>query len=89
VTAPDPLRVVRAGNASPMTLDGTRTFVVGERAPLVIDPGPHDASHLAAVEEALAGAPPVAILLTHDPHPECNPSATARSSAATLARFAR
>ena len=69
MTASDPLRVIIAGNASPMTLDGTRTFIVGERAPVVIDPGPAEAAHLAAIEEALAGAVPVAILLTHD-HPD-------------------
>ena len=52
-----------------MTLDGTRTFIVGERDPVVIDPGPHDDAHLAAIETALAGARPLAILLTHD-HPD-------------------
>jgi glyoxylase-like metal-dependent hydrolase (beta-lactamase superfamily II) len=62
-------RVLRAGNASLMTLDGTRTYIVGERSPLVIDPGPADAAHLAAIVEALAGAVPAAILLTHD-HPD-------------------
>lgn len=59
------LRVVRAENASPMTLDGTRTYLVGRARPVVIDPGPDDAAHLRALEEALAGAAPVAILLTH------------------------
>jgi glyoxylase-like metal-dependent hydrolase (beta-lactamase superfamily II) len=58
-------RVVRARNPSPMTLDGTRTFVVGRRRPVVIDPGPDDAAHREAVIAALRGAKPVAILLTH------------------------
>lgn len=48
-----------------MTLDGTRTFLVGSDRPFVIDPGPEDETHLMAVERALAGAAPRAILLTH------------------------
>ena len=59
------LRVLLAPNPSPMTLDGTRTFVVGSRRPAVIDPGPDDAAHLESVLEALGGTAPVAILLTH------------------------
>ncbi|HEX2204142.1 MAG TPA: MBL fold metallo-hydrolase [Longimicrobium sp.] len=59
------LRTILAPNASPMTLDGTRTFVVGRRAPAVVDPGPADPAHLDAIVRALGGAAPVAILLTH------------------------
>lgn len=58
-------RVVRAGNRSAMTLDGTRTFIVGRTRPLVIDPGPEDPAHLDAVIASLAGETPRAILLTH------------------------
>jgi glyoxylase-like metal-dependent hydrolase (beta-lactamase superfamily II) len=76
-------RVVRAGNASPMTLDGTRTFVVGEREPVVIDPGPDDPAHLAAIEDALGRRAPVAILLTHDhaDHAAAAPALAARTGA--------
>jgi glyoxylase-like metal-dependent hydrolase (beta-lactamase superfamily II) len=61
---------VLAPNPSPMTLDGTNTYVVGApgsgRAVLV-DPGPDDPAHLAAVEAALAArdARCVAVLVTH------------------------
>jgi glyoxylase-like metal-dependent hydrolase (beta-lactamase superfamily II) len=53
---------VRASNPSPMTLDGTNTYVV---AGWVVDPGPDDPAHLAAVLEAARGGL-AGIVLTHD-----------------------
>lgn len=48
-----------------MTLDGTRTFIVGTDRPVVIDPGPADEAHLDALVQLLGDVAPVAILLTH------------------------
>jgi glyoxylase-like metal-dependent hydrolase (beta-lactamase superfamily II) len=48
-----------------MTLDGTRSFLVGRERPVVIDPGPDEPVHLAAIERALEGRRPEAIVLTH------------------------
>ena len=61
---------VLAPNPGPMTLDGTNTWVlaeVGARAGVVVDPGPLDEAHLAAVLAELARRDTRAavILLTH------------------------
>ncbi|HWM12123.1 MAG TPA: MBL fold metallo-hydrolase [Solirubrobacteraceae bacterium] len=56
---------VRAPNPSPMTLDGTNTYVAAGWA---IDPGPDDAAHLEAVLAA-AGGELDGVLLTHT-HPD-------------------
>jgi glyoxylase-like metal-dependent hydrolase (beta-lactamase superfamily II) len=60
---PDPPGVVRvrAANPSPLTLDGTNTYVVGG---WVVDPGPADPAHLDAVLAA-AGGRVEGIVLTH------------------------
>jgi glyoxylase-like metal-dependent hydrolase (beta-lactamase superfamily II) len=59
--APDGIVRVRAPNPSPLTLDGTNTYIA---ARWVIDPGPDDPGHLDAV---LAAAPRgiEGIVLTH------------------------
>ena len=61
---------VLAPNPSPMTLDGTNTYVVGAPGSgqaVVVDPGPAAEAHLAAVEAVLAArdARLVAVLVTH------------------------
>ncbi|WP_347058212.1 MBL fold metallo-hydrolase [Blastococcus sp. HT6-30] len=61
---------VLAPNPSPMTLDGTNTYLVGAPGSgqaVVVDPGPDEPAHLAAVEAALAAraARCVAVLVTH------------------------
>lgn len=49
-----------------MTLEGTNTYVVGRDPAIVIDPGPDDAGHIAAVREAAGERGGVgAVLLTH------------------------
>ena len=61
------VRVILAPNPSPYTLEGTNTYLIGERDPIVLDPGPSDEGHLERVLEK-AGTPSV-ILLSHR-HPD-------------------
>jgi len=58
-------RVIKAGNRGPFTLDGTRSFLVGQKRIAVIDPGPDVAEHVRALSRALERAAEVRILLTH------------------------
>jgi glyoxylase-like metal-dependent hydrolase (beta-lactamase superfamily II) len=58
---PPGVRRVRAPNPSPLTLDGTNTYVVGR---WVVDPGPDDPGHLEAVRAA-ASEGIEAVVLTH------------------------
>lgn len=61
--------LVRADNPGPMTLDGTNTYVLraaGAREAVVVDPGPLEEAHLAAVA---AHGPVGLVLLTHG-HPD-------------------
>ena len=62
--------VLLADNPSPMTLDGTNTWLLrapGSESCLVVDPGPDDPAHLRAV--AAAAGPVTEILMTHG-HPD-------------------
>jgi glyoxylase-like metal-dependent hydrolase (beta-lactamase superfamily II) len=60
-TDPTGVTRVRAANPSPLTLDGTNTYVVGR---WVVDPGPADSVHLEAVRAA-ATASIEGVVLTH------------------------
>jgi glyoxylase-like metal-dependent hydrolase (beta-lactamase superfamily II) len=67
-------RCVLAPNPSPMTLDGTNTWLIaepGSSSALVVDPGPDDGGHLRRVAglAAAAGQRVSKILLTHG-HPD-------------------
>jgi glyoxylase-like metal-dependent hydrolase (beta-lactamase superfamily II) len=52
-----------------MTLDGTRTYIIGEKNAVVIDPGPQLAQHLDAVAETVGNGVRVSIVVTHA-HPD-------------------
>lgn len=64
VLAPD-LALVLAPNPSPMTDRGTNTYLLGRQSLAIIDPGPDDPAHLAALMGAIDGRMVSHILLTH------------------------
>ena len=71
---------VLAPNPSPFTYTGTQTYLAGAQDVAVIDPGPDDPAHLAALTAAIAGRPVVAILCTHT-HRDHSPAARPLSAA--------
>ena len=65
---------VLAPNPSPFTYTGTQTYLVGTTDLAVIDPGPDDEAHLAALLAAIGDRPVRAILCTHT-HRDHSPAA--------------
>src|SRR5262245_22254416 len=62
--APGVERIV-APNGGPLTFKGTNTYLVGDRSLAVIDPGPDNEAHRAAIMAAAAGRPITHIVATH------------------------
>ena len=59
------VRRVLANNPSPYTFKGTSTFIVGHGQVAIIDPGPDDDAHLAALLHAVRGETVTHIFVTH------------------------
>lgn len=69
------VRRVLAGNPSPFTYTGTQTYVVGNGPDVaVIDPGPADEDHIAAILATVGEARIAAIMCTHT-HRDHSPAA--------------
>ena len=75
-----------APNPGLMTGPGTNTYLVGSAEPVVIDPGPADATHTAAIVAAAAPLGPVRTILVTHTHVDHAPGAAALA-AATGARI--
>ena len=84
------LRRVLAPNPSPMTYRGTNTYLLGQDRVTVIDPGPDDPRHLAALVSAIGGATVSHIVVTHS-HLDHSPLAAplAARTGATVWAFGR
>ena len=52
-------------NPSPFTFHGTNSYIVGDRSVVVIDPGPEDEAHFAALMRALEGREVTHIAVSH------------------------
>lgn len=75
----DDLMLVLAPNPSPMTWLGTNTYLLGRKELAVVDPGPDDPAHLAALLQAIAKRPVSHIFVTHS-HLDHSPLASALSA---------
>jgi glyoxylase-like metal-dependent hydrolase (beta-lactamase superfamily II) len=75
------VRRVLANNPSPFTFKGTVSYIVGRGKVAIIDPGPDDASHVAALLDAVRGETVTHVFVTHT-HRDHSPAA-ARIKAAT------
>ena len=69
------VELVRAPNPSPLTLEGTNTWLAGG---WVVDPGPADPEHLDAVTAAAAGAAGIVLTHSHLDHSEAAEELAAR-----------
>jgi glyoxylase-like metal-dependent hydrolase (beta-lactamase superfamily II) len=75
------VRRITAENPGPFTFHGTNTYLVGDaRSLAVIDPGPDDPRHLAALLAVIGGARVSHILVTHT-HRDHSPGAAALAAA--------
>jgi glyoxylase-like metal-dependent hydrolase (beta-lactamase superfamily II) len=59
------VRRLLANNPSPFTFTGTVSYIVGKGRVAIIDPGPLDAAHIAALLAAVAGETVTHIFVTH------------------------
>ena len=68
------VRRLVCGNGGPFTFTGTCTYLIGRDDVVVLDPGPADAAHIAAIRAATLGENIAAILLSHT-HMDHSPGA--------------
>ncbi len=59
------VRAIVAGNEGPFTFKGTVTYIVGQGQVAVVDPGPDDPAHVAAVLDAVRNETVTHIFVTH------------------------
>jgi len=68
------VRAIAADNPGPFTFKGTVSYIIGRDQVAIIDPGPDDASHVAALLEAVRGETVTHIFVTHT-HRDHSPAA--------------
>jgi glyoxylase-like metal-dependent hydrolase (beta-lactamase superfamily II) len=74
------VRRVLADNGGPFTFKGTLTYIVGKGKVAIIDPGPDDPAHIAAVLDAVRGETVTHIFVTHT-HRDHSPAVPAIKAA--------
>src|SRR5579863_518962 len=59
------VRAVAANNPGPFTFKGTVSYIIGRGKVAILDPGPDDAAHVAAILDAVRGETVTHIFVTH------------------------
>src|SRR6202162_3515614 len=68
------VRRILVDNPSPFTFKGTLSYIVGRGKVAIIDPGPFDERHIAALLDAVRGETVTHIVITHT-HRDHSPAA--------------
>src|SRR5215470_9857249 len=68
------VRAIVANNPNPFTFKGTVSYIIGRGKVAIIDPGPEDDAHLAALLDAVRGETVTHIVVTHT-HRDHSPGA--------------
>jgi glyoxylase-like metal-dependent hydrolase (beta-lactamase superfamily II) len=84
-TAPGVRRIL-CDNPGPFTWRGTNTWIIGCGRVAILDPGPTDAAHLAAILRAVEGEAVTHILVSHT-HRDHSPGVAALQAATGAASF--
>src|SRR4051812_40290728 len=81
------VRRLLCNNPSPFTFKGTVSYIVGRGKVAIVDPGPDDATHVAALLDAVRGETVTHILVTHThrDHSPAVPKIKAATGAMVLA----
>jgi glyoxylase-like metal-dependent hydrolase (beta-lactamase superfamily II) len=82
------VRRLLCNNPGPFTFKGTVTYIVGRDRVAIIDPGPIDAAHSAALLEAVRGETVTHILVTHT-HRDHSPAAAGLKAATGAKTYAQ
>jgi len=80
------VRRILCANPGPFTFRGTNTYVIGRGQVAVLDPGPADAVHLAAILHAVGAERVTHILVSHT-HRDHSPGAAALAAATGAETF--
>jgi len=59
------VRAIVANNPGPFTFKGTVSYIIGRGKVAILDPGPNDDSHVAAILDAVRGETVTHVLVTH------------------------
>ena len=82
------VRAVAANNPSPFTFKGTVSYIIGRGKVAILDPGPDDDAHVAALLDAVRGETVTHIFVTHThrDHSPAAPKVKAKTGAKVFAQ---